>query len=125
MSDMKKCTAWPKAEKRGNPPDLKIKNDSPLYKKGLSVRHDTGNKVHPKNMELHRYPASLRQLRLCPCSQFVQVVGPRLHHVAALRQVFGMVAGGPHGVLFTVGKLALYPVPIESLFIEQGGAHCA
>ena len=25
MSDMKKCTAWPKAEKRGNPPDLKIK----------------------------------------------------------------------------------------------------
>lgn len=54
-------------------------------------------------------------------SQAVQIVRPCLHHAATLRQVLGKVVTRPDAVTLPVGKLALYPVPVVGLFVEQGG----
>lgn len=52
-SDKKMCTAWLKAGKRADSSDLKIENDTPLSKKGESVRHG-GDK--PSTSARHVFP---------------------------------------------------------------------
>jgi len=48
--------------------------------------------------------------------ELVQVVGPGLHHFAALGQVLREIVGCTHGVAFTMGKLAFNGVPVPAQF---------
>ena len=54
--------------------------------------------------------------------ELVRIVSPCLHHLSALRQIFRVIVCRPHFVLFAVGKLPLYPVPVIAEFIEQCGS---
>ena len=55
--------------------------------------------------------------------QFREIIGIRLHHLPALRQVLSIVVRGPHSISLTVGKLALDPIAIIALLVEYGGSH--
>jgi hypothetical protein len=50
----------------------------------------------------------------------IQVVGPPLHHLCALLQIFRMVVGGSDLVTFRVGELQLDMRLIELMLIENG-----
>ena len=41
----------------------------------------------------------------------VQIVRPRLHHLAALGKILGAIVGGARRIAFGVGKLSLDGVP--------------
>src|SRR5262249_14988056 len=77
-----------------------------------------------------------RVLLLCSTSErkhlaalpkFVEIVSPRLHHLHALRPVFGgMNMARPHIVGFLMRKLTLDGVGVPAPnFVEPGRCHCA
>ena len=58
-------------------------------------------------------------------AQPVQIVGPRLHHLAAPGQVLGKVVRGTDIVALGVRKLALDRVAVPALLVEQCRGHAA
>jgi hypothetical protein len=50
----------------------------------------------------------------------IQIVGPPLHHLCTLLQIFRMVVGGSNLVAFCVGELQLDMGLIELMLIENG-----
>ena len=51
----------------------------------------------------------------------VYQVRPPLQHYPALFQVLSMVVGGPHFVARGVGQLALNPVSIKTVGVQESG----
>src|SRR5260221_5769302 len=52
----------------------------------------------------------------------VEIIGPPLHHLPALRQVLRVIVGGANLIAFVVRKLPLYHVRIESVFIQDSAS---
>ena len=53
---------------------------------------------------------------------FAQIVAIPLHHLPPLRQVFRAVVCRPNLVLLDMGKLPLYRVAVEALFVNMSVA---
>jgi len=58
-------------------------------------------------------------------AQRVKVVRPRLHHLAARRQMLCMVVGSLHCVAFRVGELSFDDIGGPAAFMQQSGGHAA
>jgi hypothetical protein len=50
----------------------------------------------------------------------IQVVGPGLHHLAALREALGFVVRGAHFVALGVGELKLNEIGVIALLVQAG-----
>ena len=66
------------------------------------------------------------QLQAPPDPQAVEVVSPKLHHLATLRQELGAVVGAAERVLDGVGELRLDDVGVHAeTFFQHGARHRA
>ena len=45
------------------------------------------------------------------------MIGPPLHHFPSLREVLGVIVGGPHAIPLGMGKLALNYVRTETVLV--------
>jgi hypothetical protein len=79
-----------------------------------TTTHSWGILGHIEEVCLGRYFLSALD-KLC-----IQIVGPPLHHLCTLLQIFRMVVGGSDLVAFRVGELQLDMRLIELMLIENG-----
>ena len=56
-------------------------------------------------------------------AQTIEVIRPRLHHLAALGEILRAIIRTPHFVALRMGELEFDPVGVPALLVETGGRH--